>query len=308
MVTLPPASNAVCPLCGTSNYAIVYDLTAVSSPDDVPGLVARCGSCPMWFKVLTGPGGIPTAYPGEYGHGAIAERYLLSDTARSFFREALANVKPRCRGERPRLLDVGAAQGTLLEEALRMGFDAEGVDHCESNVQDACAKGLRVRCATAEELDEREAFDVITMIDIIEHVPDPLRLLRTVHRALKPGGELVVHTPNHRGAVVMLSKLLHTVGIRYPTREIFGRNHVCFFDDRSLPLALQTTGFEVRLQRRFPYDPSRPGQHVSSLNLAGVTVVEWLGKPFNRVFRMLMYAQRPLEEAGCAADLVLGGR
>jgi 2-polyprenyl-3-methyl-5-hydroxy-6-metoxy-1,4-benzoquinol methylase len=206
----------------------------------------------------------------------------------------LANVKPASQSAKPRLLDVGAAQGALLEEALRMGFDAEGIDHCESNVREACGKGLKVRHGAAEDLDALAAFDVITMIDIIEHVPNPLHLLRAAHRALKPGGEVVVYTPNHRGAVVVLSKLLNLVGVRYPIREIFGRNHVCFFDDRSLPLALTKCGFQVRLQRHFPYDPARPGQFVSPVNLAAVTLVEWLGRPFSRVFRMFIYARRPV--------------
>jgi SAM-dependent methyltransferase len=246
----------------------------------------------MWFKVLNDPDGIPVEYPGEYGAGELAETYLVSDSARAFFREALETVRGTSRDASPRLLDIGAAQGTLLEEAVRMGFDAEGIDHCESNVEAARSKGLRVRCESAEALTDRDAFDVVTMMDIIEHLPDPLRVLRAACRALKPGGALIVYTPNHRGAVVVLARLLHAAGIRYPVEEIFGRNHVCFFDDRSLPLALEKTGFAVRLQRQFAYDSARPGQYVSPLNLAAVALVEWLGKPFDRGFRMLVCAHR----------------
>jgi hypothetical protein len=75
--------------------------------------------------------------------------------------------------------------------------------------------------------------------------------------------------------------------------EIFGSNHICFFDDRSLPFALQTAGFTVRRLSLFPYDPERPGQPVSLLSLATVTAVEQLGRPFNRMFRLLVYA-RPI--------------
>jgi 2-polyprenyl-3-methyl-5-hydroxy-6-metoxy-1,4-benzoquinol methylase len=276
-----------------SSGEIVYDLTTVHSPEDVPGLVVRCLSCPMWFKLLTNAGGVPKAYPGEYGHGDVAEGYLVSEAARALFRASLANVTISVQGVAPRLLDIGAAQGALLEEALRMGFDAEGLDHCEANVREACARGLNVKQAAAEDLDCRDTFDVITMMDLIEHVTDPMRVLKAAHRALKPAGELVVYTPNHRAAVVVLAKLLRPIGIRYPVREIFGRNHVSFFDDRSLPLALEQTGFQVTLRQQFPYDPSRPGQYVSPLNLAAVSFVEWLGRPFNRLFRMLVYARKP---------------
>jgi hypothetical protein len=102
-----------------------------------------------------------------------------------------------------------------------------------------------------------------------------------------------VYTPNHRALVVELAKLLHAIGIRYPVQEIFGRNHVAFFDDRSLPLALRRAGLELRSLRYAPYDPARPGQEISQLNLLAVQGVEWLGRPLDRVFRMLAYARRP---------------
>ena len=46
-------------------------------------------------------------------------------------------------------------------------------------------------------------------------------------------------------------------------------------------------------ERSAAYDPSRPGQAISPLNLAAVATAEWLGRPFGRVFRMLVYARRP---------------
>ncbi len=286
-------SHHACPLCGSVGYDAVYDLRVRNSADDVPGIVVRCRTCAMWFKVLTNTTGIAAAYPGEYGHDEIAATYLSSPAARTFFQHVLDNLRTCPDGTRPRLLDIGAAQGTFLEEARRRGFDCHGIDHCEPNVADACAKGLHVTQTAAEDLDCEDSFDVVTMLDIIEHLPDPMRVLRAAQRALKPGGELVVYTPNHRAAVVVLAKMLYALGIRYPVQEIFGRNHVCFFDHRSLPRALATTGFTVRLLQQFPYDVSRPGQPVSRANLAAIALVEGLGQPLRRLFRMLVYAQKP---------------
>lgn len=286
------ATVTPCPLCSATDHELVYDLSTARSADDVPGHVVRCHACGMWFKILNQPQAIPTAYVGEYGHDELAQTYLLGDAARTLFRQALAQVQARAPGRRLRLLDIGAGQGVLLEEATRLGFDAEGIDHCEENVRDALAKDLRVKLAAAEQLDYEAAFDVVTMMDIIEHLPDPMRVLRLAHRALKGGGEVVVYTPNHRGAVVVLAKLLYALGVRYPVQEIFGRNHVCFFDDRTLTLALSRVGFSPLTEQLFPYDPSRPGQYVSPLNLAAVTAVERLGRPCKRVFRLLLHARR----------------
>jgi hypothetical protein len=206
----------------------------------------------MWFKVLSDPDGIPDAYPGEYGHDGIAETYLLSEAARSLFREALAGAKPISRSPKPRLLDVGAAQGVLLEEAVRMGFDAEGIDHCEPNVREACAKGLTVKHGAAEDLAAREDFDVITMIDIVEHVRDPMVCSRRRIGA-QTRSELVVYTPN-RAARSSCSPGCPCAGRPLSDPRIFGRNH-CFFDDRSLPLALEG---RLGALARHPYDP--PGR------------------------------------------------
>ena len=271
---------------------VVYDLRTATGPDAVPGLVYRCRACPMWFKDLGEGGAIPTAYTGEHGDDPVAVTYLEGDAARTIFREALAPLAP-AGGTARRLLDIGAAQGVLLEEAARLGFDAEGIDHCAENVRDACARGRRVRLAAAETLEDRDAFDVVTLMDIIEHVTDPLGVLAACHRALRPGGTLVVYTPNHRALIVSLARLLHRVGMHHPVTEFFGRNHVSFFDDRSLPLALERAGFRVRALELSSYDPARPGQDVSRASLAAVALTEWLGRPLGRVFRILAYAEKP---------------
>jgi 2-polyprenyl-3-methyl-5-hydroxy-6-metoxy-1,4-benzoquinol methylase len=151
---------------------------------------------------------------------------------------------------------------------------------------------LHVRLASVEDLNDTDAFDLVTMMDIIEHVGDPLRLLHAAHRALRHGGELIVYTPNHRAAVVIAAKLLHRLGVRYPVEEIFGRNHLSFFDDRSLALALRIAGFEVRSLRQSPYDPARPGQEISAGNLAAVTLLERFGGLVGRGFRLLAHARR----------------
>jgi 2-polyprenyl-3-methyl-5-hydroxy-6-metoxy-1,4-benzoquinol methylase len=282
--------TAPCPLCRATNAAVMYDLRDETGPEAVPGVVVRCRDCGMWFKIVTAPGGLPTAYAGEHGSDPVAATYLDSNAAREVFRQALAAIP---RAETPqRLLDVGAAQGTLLEEAARLGFIAEGVDHNPDNVRDARAKGLTMRLGEAEDLADEAAFDVVTMMDIIEHLADPARLLAMAHRALRPGGTLVVYTPNHRAAAVMLARLVRRLGLRYPVAEIFGRNHVCFFDSRSLWRLLERAGFTVVAHRFNPYDPARPGQAVSRVNLAAVTAAEWLGRPFGRVFRMLVYARK----------------
>lgn len=95
------------------------------------------------------------------------------------------------------LLEVGSGSGDKLHALQDLGWIVEGVDFDAEAVKNARGKGLRVRHGTLQEQhypDDR--FDVITMSHLIEHVHDPLALLRECRRILKPDGHLVIVTPN----------------------------------------------------------------------------------------------------------------
>ncbi len=282
---------ARCPLCDATEHEVAYDLRAQQDALSVPGLVARCRRCPMWFKIPERETRLLDKYAEGYADAEMNERYMLGDAARAFFRRVLQGVERTPSPARPRLLDIGTGLGALLEEAQALGFEAEGLDVSEPLVARALARGLRVRHGSAETLNEESAFDVVTLLDVIEHVPEPRNLLLAARRLLKPGGELVVYTPNHRAALVLLARALHRVGVSFPLRVIFAGNHLGFFDDRSLPLLLRRTGFDVRRTVRFAYDPARAGLRLSPAASAGIRTIEWLATPVGRTFRLLVYAR-----------------
>lgn len=95
------------------------------------------------------------------------------------------------------LLEVGCGSGWMLQIMKDLGYNVEGVDFDFSAVENARNKGLCVKHGTLQSqnyLDNH--FDVITMSHLIEHVHEPLKLLQECYRILKPGGTLVVVTPN----------------------------------------------------------------------------------------------------------------
>ncbi len=96
------------------------------------------------------------------------------------------------------LLDVGAAGGYLVERANRAGFDARGVEVSEHAVEIASrVVPGRVHQGTLETLDlEPGSLDVVTLFDVLEHVPAPSDSLSRLARWLKPGGWLAVTTPD----------------------------------------------------------------------------------------------------------------
>jgi 2-polyprenyl-3-methyl-5-hydroxy-6-metoxy-1,4-benzoquinol methylase len=96
-----------------------------------------------------------------------------------------------------RLLDVGCGVGDFLNHMTTIGWDAEGVDTDDNVVEICTRRSLRVRAGGVEDQHYLDAtFDVIVMKHLIEHVTEPLRLLNECRRILKPGGILLLLTPN----------------------------------------------------------------------------------------------------------------
>ena len=95
-----------------------------------------------------------------------------------------------------RLLDVGAGSGILVEEALKLGFTAEGIEPARSLQQEASRRGLPVRSGVLPQAEVAGPYDVVTLIDVIEHVPDPLGLLTQVRDLMTPASICVLVTPD----------------------------------------------------------------------------------------------------------------
>lgn len=99
-----------------------------------------------------------------------------------------------------RLLEVGCGSGSMLKSMEGLGWRVEGVDFDPVAVDEAGKKCLLVHLGTLKEQEFAEnSFDAIVMSHVIEHVHDPIDLLRECHRILRPGGLLNVVTPNAAG-------------------------------------------------------------------------------------------------------------
>jgi 2-polyprenyl-3-methyl-5-hydroxy-6-metoxy-1,4-benzoquinol methylase len=101
--------------------------------------------------------------------------------------------------ESGRVVDVGCGNGLTVEVLRRLGWRAEGVDFDPVAVEDATGRGLEVHLGTLEAQGYGTgAFDAVTGSHLLEHVSDPAAFLRECRRILKPGGTLVLVTPNAR--------------------------------------------------------------------------------------------------------------
>ncbi|PKN70923.1 MAG: hypothetical protein CVU54_02780 [Deltaproteobacteria bacterium HGW-Deltaproteobacteria-12] len=95
-----------------------------------------------------------------------------------------------------RLLDVGAGSGILLEAAADLGFEAEGVEPSAWLRKAGQAHGCKINADIIPHPQITGPYDVITLIDVVEHVSNPLEMISNAQLLLKSGGILVVVTPD----------------------------------------------------------------------------------------------------------------
>jgi SAM-dependent methyltransferase len=200
--------------------------------------LVRCRRCGLeYISPRPGGGEIVAAYAEGDDPAYVSQVEVRERT----FAAALSRIE-RLRPEKGRLLDVGTAAGAFLAAANARGWQAEG---CEPNRWMAewgsRHYGALIRAGELFDHDyPPESFDVITLWDVVEHTPDPARVVSRISDLLKPGGLLIVNYPD-RGS--WIARLL---GRRWP---FLSSVHLYYFKRRTLANMLEGLGFEVKQQR-----------------------------------------------------------
>lgn len=142
------------------------------------------------------------------------------------------------------LLDVGCSTGLFLDRARKAGFAVKGVEFSQDSAAFARSRfGLMVEDGSIHDSREApESIDVLTMFDVIEHVPDPLADMAAALRLLKPGGWFVLSTPNIDGLFPRASYPLAKALDYWPHPE--PPYHLYQFSVATLSAMLAKAGFE----------------------------------------------------------------
>jgi len=239
-------SLSQCPLCGLASME-----PAPQQPASPYGLM-QCADCNIIFvSPRPSAGSIPAVYDAYYTNRFVEPTSKLQARAQRHVRRVLKYVPGPAR-----ILEVGAGDGYFLHELHRIGWTVEGVELAEPRVRRA-REWFNLTLHNCDLISaplEKGIFDVITMFQVIEHTNNPLAILRRANDLLKPGGLLLLSTPN------VLS---------YPRR---GRKvprwniplHLFFFTPNTLVRAAEAAGFTVvrktlkfqaKMERRFKWQP-----------------------------------------------------
>ncbi|SMQ95813.1 bifunctional 2-polyprenyl-6-hydroxyphenol methylase/3-demethylubiquinol 3-O-methyltransferase UbiG [Xanthomonas fragariae] len=169
-----------------------------------------------------------------------------------------------------RVLDVGCGGGLLSESMARVGAQVTAIDlapelvkvarlHClESGVQ----VDYRVQSVEDLSIEQPGGFDAVTCMEMLEHVPDPIAIIRACASLLKPGGKLFLSTLNRTPAAFALA----VVGAEYIARLLpKGTHHYKDFI-KPAELAAWLRSAELRLEdvSGMVYEPWRNRARLSS--------------------------------------------
>jgi SAM-dependent methyltransferase len=189
-------SQQACPYCGSQNAQAAYRQAS--------GSVVRCPECDLIFRATRGDDEqwaqyYRLHYFRDFGEEQEGPRREV------IYGEALDAIERL--GPKGALFDIGAGSGTLLAMAASRGWAVSGQEISTESCRLAGQRhGLELIQADLKDLSLAPgAYQAITMVNVLDHLPEPWPLLEKSYRALRPGGVLYVRVP-HGG--------FHNLGLR----------------------------------------------------------------------------------------------
>jgi 2-polyprenyl-3-methyl-5-hydroxy-6-metoxy-1,4-benzoquinol methylase len=189
-------------------------------------------------------------YAKMWGPEALAEPEGRDTEARFAWMKSVA-------GKTGKTLDVGSGPGLFLRLVSEDGGEAVGTElNARAAARSAEETGARVTSGTIDGVADRD-FDVITLWDLLEHVPNPVRLVAACRERLKAGGWLFIETPDEASLLDRAVLALARLGLRGPADTFYGLHHLVLFRRKTVKRLLGENGFRVVEIRRATTDPGR---------------------------------------------------
>lgn len=243
-----------CKICGNRQFTRLYKIRNYE--------VVQCNNCKIIFSPIDLADKKPdellgNIYQNQYFTGeGEATPYKNYGYQKNYFLEKEYEIKKnsisrlvkieKLAPQKGRLLDIGCAAGFFLQEASQRGWDTTGLDVSPLATAYAREKlGLNALTGTFENITLPENhFDVVTAWDVIEHVLDPGKFVKKAFAILKPGGLLMLGTPNV-GSLASRLRKEKWIHLRPP-------EHIFFYDPASLEKLLLLAFQSVAVEQHYP--------------------------------------------------------
>lgn len=275
-----------CNLCGKNNYKIIYKdkyTDSVTKKDlleefkaavDVGTIeqVVKCKNCGL---IYNNPRIKEEIILKGYSEGANIEHVGQAKGREITFAKQLKLIN-KYKPNKGKILDIGTAGGSFLYVAKKDGWDVHGVEPNKWMAEWGKEHyGIPIKPGDifANKFPDK-TFDVVTLWDVLEHVPDPTKTLNEINRILKPKGILVVNYPDIGSWIARILKRKWMLLLSI---------HLYYFTPKTIKSILNKNGFKTLKIKphwqslSFGYLIFRTGEFSKALQKLGKLMIKVLG-------------------------------
>lgn len=292
------ASPGYCPVCKQehfSNWSQAYDYEYFSTP----GLFNyyQCNDCKTIFIHPIPLDKLKQIYPPNYYSFVRSSKNPVARIKewidKLFFKKVLKKIKP----EKINVLDIGGGTGWLVSNLKkaesRIDF-TQIVDIDENAGQLAIANGHAYFQGRIEEFNSEKKFHLILLLNLIEHVADPLGVILKAGSLLAEGGIIIIKTPNTESWDARLYKKSYWGGLHCP-------RHWIIFSEKSFRLMLAPTPLRIRQMKYTQGAPFWAFSIIAALyrkKLVRISakrpiIFHWLFAPLSAFFAAFDFLRKP---------------
>ena len=166
----------------------------------------------------------------ENKNAVVEQDEMQHYTLQAFFPQSLRGAN---------ILDVGCGAGSLLDMLKNVSSSQIGIEPCGPYLESLTKRGHKVYSSLSEAIEDKKGMiDYGFSIQVIEHVKNPIEFLKEIRKLIKPGGRLLISTPNRNDILMSL--------LKEKFYQFFYRTqHRWYFDEYSLIKCAELSGFRV---------------------------------------------------------------
>jgi Methyltransferase domain len=242
-----------CPVCGSPKRIMIGERGGDAHRDGlgVKTDIVRCADCTVIYAY-------PTMMPTSNPYASESEYFHLHDYKKKIaVGKRMAEKAAQMIGRRGKMLEIGCGRGELMQGAWNNGWAVQGVEMTQEFVRGS----LPIEIAKAEDCQSlNKKYDFIVLAAVLEHLYEPMVILRRISEALNPGGVFYIEVPNEDSLTFQVGNFyLGRQGRSINLSPTFPPFHVVGFSPSSLRKALNLVGLEPEEVIMQKYSTALPG-------------------------------------------------
>ncbi|HXB42822.1 MAG TPA: class I SAM-dependent methyltransferase [Puia sp.] len=235
-------THSICPVCRTNGVFWCNAMDWEYRATDQTYTYLQCPLCLTLFIKRVPDAALSLIYPLDYysfsGKPANLVFKLKNSWDAGFYRSSLKSIASPALS----VLDIGGGTGEVLDVIKtadkRIGY-AEIVDIDQAAQNIAINKGYAYTCTTIEKYVTERKFHLILLLNVIEHVENPLPILNKAEEMLLPGGIIIIKTPNADSLDARVFKNYYWGGLHCP-------RHWIIFSDTSFKKIMESSNLTLK--------------------------------------------------------------